>query len=88
MTIEQLLDQMKTEMKYEDINLPQAINDIGTNALISVLLENVGNTNSLLRESVLEQLCRLFSDKLINQEQALNIFETCLGDKHLAKKAV
>ena len=85
MKIEKMMEEWKSGLKSE-FDLQPAIDEMGVRGLLDVLLDNVGNTNSLLRENVLGALWWLAWEKpVLSHEDYIYALNTCLSDTHLFK---
>jgi len=83
MIVEKMMEEWKVGLRSE-FDLQPAIDEMGTRKLLDVLLNNVGNTNSLLRENVLGAFCSLARDKpVLSHEEYIHALDTCLSDTHL-----
>ena len=83
MIIEKMMEEWKIELRSE-FDLQPAIDEMGVRKLLDVLLDNVGNTHSLLRENVLGAFWSLAWDKpVLNHEEYIHALNTCLADTHL-----
>jgi len=83
MIIEKMMEGWKVGLRSE-FDLQPAIDEIGVRKLLDVLLDNVGNTNSLLRENVLGAFWSLAWDKpVLSHEEYIHALNTCLADTHL-----
>jgi len=85
MKMEQLFEEMKTGVIYENLDLKQIIEENGSQHVVDELLNNIGNTHSLIRENIYSVTYTLIDEKFISHEECIRIFETCLSDRHLFK---
>jgi len=85
MNIKELFGKMKEDLIYEKLDMQNLINEIGSQLLVKTLLENIGNTHSLIRENVLGINYRLITEELLQHSDYIDMLNTCLGTDHLLK---
>ena len=83
MIIEKMMEDWKNEL-YEEIDLQPAIDEMGTGKLLDVLLDNIGNTESYVRENVLTALWTLAFDKsALSPDEYIHALNTSISETHL-----
>ena len=81
MDSKKLLTDMEGGMVCDDADwMQQAINDLGVPQLLEIVLDNVGNTHSLVRENILGILFELVMDDHLSNEEYLRIFDASLSN--------
>ncbi|MCL2350209.1 MAG: DUF2785 domain-containing protein [Defluviitaleaceae bacterium] len=85
MNLHKLFDDMKNGLIYENLDLKQLISEIGARPLIDALLENIGNTNQLIRENILSINYRLASEGALEHQDYIYKLNICLSENYLFK---
>ena len=85
MKLEQLLKEMENNLIYDDLDYTQLVKDIEPKELVKAILDNIGSTNSLMRENVCYMPTYIIYGEHISPEDARKIFDAMLGDTHLFK---
>ena len=88
MSKEQLLEHLKTDLVCNDLDLDKLVADIGKPQLIQLLLDNTGNTHSLIRENIMGLHGNLVGDEHFNKEELNLLFHASLDNmfKGLGRK--
>jgi len=76
---------MRAGMIYESLDLQKLITEVGAKRLVEAMLDNIGNTNSLIRENILGINYRLAVEGLLEHKDYIDILNTCLGMDYLFK---
>ena len=85
MKIDKLMNEWKKAL-CNDMDLTPVIEEIGTRKLLDILLDNVGNIDSLTRENVLNAFWVLAWNKpVLSHEEYIHALNTSLSDTHLFK---
>jgi len=83
MYVEKLLDDWSKELCSE-FDLQPAIDEIGAKKLLDILLDNIGNTESYVRENVLEAICALTLEmSVLSPNDYIHALNTSLSETHL-----
>lgn len=80
MNMEKLLASMKNEMIYEMLDLGQIVNEMGSQRLIKMVLDNVGNTHSLIRENMMGFHDRLIEEGYLSKEECFFLLGASLNN--------
>jgi len=89
MGIEKLLESLKDRLIYEELDLKQLINENGSQQVVKMILDNVGNTHSLIRENMMGIHDRLVEEGHCSKDECIHLFSTSLRNlsKGLGSKA-
>ncbi|MCL2362526.1 MAG: DUF2785 domain-containing protein [Defluviitaleaceae bacterium] len=83
MYIKKMMEDWKNEL-YEEFDLQPAIDEIGTRKLLDMFLDNIGNTESYVRENVLEAIGMLICGmSVLSPDDYLHALSTSLSETHL-----
>jgi len=85
MDLKQLFKDMEEGLIYDDLDYGQLVKDIEPKELIKAILDNIGSTNSLVRENVCYMPTYMVYYDLISLEDARSVFMALIGDDHLFK---
>ena len=83
MYIEKMFEDWKNEL-YEEFDLQPAIDEVGTRKLLDMLLDNIGNPESYVRENVLEAIATLTCGmSVLNPSEYIHALNISLSETHL-----
>lgn len=83
MKIDKLMNEWKKAL-CDDMDLTPVIEEVGTRKLLDILLDNVGSTESFVRENVASAFWTIAWDKpILSSDDYIHALATSLSDTHL-----
>jgi len=83
MKLEKMMEDWKKEL-YSEMDLQPVIDEIGTRKLLDVLLDNIGHTESYVRENVLTALWTIaFAKPVLSVDEYIHMLNISISETHL-----